>query len=49
MDTFSIFLLLAVSETYQEVRGTEDSQSGITDLHLWRENTRPQDKSESED
>jgi hypothetical protein len=39
-------LPLTVSKAHQEVRGTEDSQSGITDLHLWSEDTRPKNKSE---
>lgn len=42
----TFFLQSTVSETHQEVRGTEDPKSGATDLHLWSEDTRSQDKSE---
>ena len=44
--TFLFGIPLAVPETHQEVRGTEDPQSGTADLHLRREDTRSQDKSE---
>lgn len=37
---------MAVPETHQEVRGTEDPKSGTADLHLRREDTRSQDESE---
>lgn len=46
--TFIILIFpLAVSEAHQKVGGTEDPESGTSDLHLWREDTRSQDKSES--
>lgn len=46
--TFIILIFpLAVSEAHQKVGGTEDPESGTSDLHLWSEDTRSQDKSES--
>lgn len=37
---------LTVSETHQEVGGTENPQGGAADLHLWCEDPRSKDKSE---
>ncbi len=43
------FPSFTVSETHQEVGGTEDPQSGAADLNLRCEDSRSQDKSESKD
>lgn len=42
-----MFLLFVVSKAYQEVRGTEDTKSGITNLHLRSKDLRSQDKGKS--
>lgn len=42
-----MFLLFVVSKAYQEVRGTEDPESGIANINLWSKDLRSQDKSMS--